>query len=247
MGTSTSISRLAAYYARNGFLATTRRAVLALKRGLFSSRMRLFYCDLSEQTMPPEDSPGAPKVERKESLAELSPQDLQDMTSYWNPRLALQNIQERFGQGALLWLIKSEDRLAGFGWTLQGRTIEPHYFPLGPHDVHFFDFHVFPPYRGRGMNPLLVNHMLRSLAEGGGGRAFIEAAEWNQAQLASLKKTPFRHLGWARKFTVVRQTIVCWAGDGPVVEHDRPPRGAGAPSGEGSPQPLNRRGNPPAR
>ncbi len=33
-------------------------------------------------------------------------------------------------KGALLWLIKSEDGLAGYGWTLQGRTIEPHYFPL---------------------------------------------------------------------------------------------------------------------
>jgi len=224
MRISTSISRLAAYYARNGFWETARRAGLALKRGLFSNRMVLFYCDLSGQTSLPEDSPSAPKVERKRSLAELSPQDLQEMTSFWNPKLALRNIQERFGRGASLWLIKSEDRLAGFGWTLQGRTIAPHYFPLGPDDVHFFDFHVFPQYRGRGMNPFLVNHMLRSLAADGGGRAFIEAAEWNQPQLASLKKTPFRHLGWARKFRIIHRTIVCWADNGPVGEPDRASR-----------------------
>ncbi len=140
------------------------------------------------------------------------------MTSFWNPKWAFRNIKERFGQGASLWLIKSEDRLAGSGWTLRGRTIAPHYFPLGPEDVHFFDFHVFPQYRGRGMNPFLVNHMLRSLAADGGGRAFIEAAEWNGAQLASLKKTPFRHLGWARKFTIVRHTIVWWAENGAVEQ-----------------------------
>jgi GNAT superfamily N-acetyltransferase len=89
--------------------------------------------------------------------------------------------------------------------------MEPHYFPLGAHDVHLFDFHVFPRYRGRGMNPLLVRHILRRLAADGLGRAFIEAAEWNRAQLSSLGKTPFRRFGRARKWTVLRRTVVCWA------------------------------------
>ena len=77
------------------------------------------------------------------------------MTSFWNPKLAHRNIKERFDKGASLWLIKFEDRLAGYGWTLQGRTIEPHYFPLGQDDVHLFDFHVFPKYRGRGLTLFL--------------------------------------------------------------------------------------------
>ena len=92
----------------------------------------------------------------------------------------------------------------------KGRTVEPHYFRLGPDDVHLFDFHVFPQYRGQGVNPLLVSYILRSLAAEGQGRAFIEAAEWNQAQLASLRRTPFRRLGSARKFTLFRYTMVCW-------------------------------------
>jgi hypothetical protein len=82
---------------------------------------------------------------------------------------------------------------------------------LGAHDVHLFDFHIFPRYRGRGMNPLLVGHILRSLTAEGLKRAFIEAAEWNQAQLSSLGKTPFRQFGRARKWTILRSTIVYWA------------------------------------
>jgi ribosomal protein S18 acetylase RimI-like enzyme len=222
MSISTSISRFAVYFRRNGFRATAGRAALAVSHALFSNREVLLYCDLSPQTSWGDALPSSVTVERKSSEAEIAPEDWQAMISFWNPKLALRNIKERFGQGASLWLIKSEDRLAGFGWTLQGRTIAPHCFPLGPDDVHFFDFHVFPQYRGRGMNPYLVNHMLRSLAADGGGRAFIEAAEWNQAQLASLKKTPFRHLGWARKLTILRHTIVCWAENGPVGEPDRP-------------------------
>ena len=90
---------------------------------------------------------------------------LQEMISFWNPKLAHQNMKERFGLGASLWLIKSRDKLAGYGWTLQGGTVEPHYFSLGQDDVHLFDFHVFPQYRGQGMNPFLVTSILSNLGK----------------------------------------------------------------------------------
>ena len=210
MAILTAISRFADYYRRNGFVATIRRAALAARRALFSNRSVVFYCDLARQSAPRADLPSFLKVELKKSSAELSPEDLQAMTSFWNPKLAHRNMKERFDLRASLWLIKSHDRLAGYGWTLQGRTMEPHYFPLGQDDVHLFDFHVFPQYRGRGMNPFLVTHILQSLAKVGAGRAFIEAAEWNQAQLSSLRKTPFRCLGRARKLTIFARTIVWW-------------------------------------
>jgi ribosomal protein S18 acetylase RimI-like enzyme len=217
MDISTSISRFADYLRRNGLLATLRRASLAVRRSLLSSRSVLFYCDLSGQISPAEGLPsfleGLPsflKVERKTNPADIDPRDLQEMTSFWNPKLAHRNIAERFEQAASLWLIKSHDKLAGYGWTLQGRTIEPHYFPLGPDDVHLFDFYVFPQYRGRGINPLLVNQILLSLVADCQNRAFIEAAEWNQAQLSSLAKTSFRRLGWASKLMVFGRTIVWW-------------------------------------
>ena len=210
MAISTAILRLADYYRRNGFWTTIRRAGLGAKRSLFSSRSVLFYCDLGVQSAPPPDLPGSLTVERKKSSAEICPEDLQEMASILNPKLAHQKMKERFGRGASLWLIKSRDKLAGYGWTLQGGTIEAHFFPLGQDDVHLFDFHVFPNFRGQGINPLLVTHILHRLAEGNAGRAFIEAAEWNQQQLSSLKKTPVRCLGCARKSTLFGRTIVWW-------------------------------------
>ena len=87
--------------------------------------------------------------------------------------------------------------------------------------MHLFDFHVFPQYRGQGVNPLLVSYILRSLAAEGQGRAFIEAAEWNQAQLASLRRTPFRRLGSARKFTLFWYTMVCWDENKTVEEEQK--------------------------
>lgn len=218
MSFSSSISRFADYRRRNGFRATIRRIGLAAKRSLFSSRSVLFYCDLSALTSSTTDLPSSLKVERKRNEAEISPQDLQQITSLWNPKLAQRNIQERFGLGASLWLIKFEDQFAGYGWTLQGRTVEPHYYGLGQQDVHLFDFHVFSQYRGRGLNPLLVTQILHNLSGECRGRAFIEAAEWNQAQLASLRRTPFRLLGSARKLTLCGRTIVYWSADEPVPQ-----------------------------
>jgi len=184
---------------------------VALKRALFSNRSLLFYCDLATQTSPPRELPAFLKVERKKSLAELNPEDLEAMTSAWNPQLVQRNMKERFGLGASLWLIKSHNKLAGYGWTLQGRTIEPHYFPLGPNDVQFLDFHVFPKYRGRAIDWFLMTQVLHQLAIDGLARAFGEAGEWNQASVASFKMSPFRELGLARKLTIPGRIIVCWA------------------------------------
>jgi len=213
MGISTSFSRFAEYYRRHGLQATVRRAGLAVRRALFSSGSVLFYCDLRGQTSPPPTLPGFLKVERKSSAAELSPQDFEEMTNFWNPKLARHNMKERFDLGASLWLIKSGDRLAGYGWTLQGRTMEHHYFPLGPDDVQFLDFRVFPRYRGRAMDWFLITQILHRLAADGLGRAFGEAGEWNQASLSSFKMTPFRRLGMARKMTIFGNALVWWGDD----------------------------------
>lgn len=209
MGISILFSRLAIYYKRNGSGATARRAWLAMSR-LFSPGMILFYCNLSGSNSEQAPLPAFLTVERKRNEDEVSPLDLEEIIKSWNSRVAHQSIKERFGRGASLWMIKSERKLAGYGWTLRGHTIERHYYSLGLDDVHLFDFYVFPRYRGQGLNPLLVTEVLRTLAVERMERAFIEAAAWNHAQLESLRKTSFHRLGRASKFTILRRTIVFW-------------------------------------
>lgn len=210
MAMSASISRLVAYYKRHGFSATLKRFGVAARRALFSNRMVLFYCDLSTVGPAMVGLPNRLRVERHTIQADVSDQDLQEITNFWNASLARHNISQRLALGASLWLIRSEGQLAGYGWSLRGCTVEPHYFLLGQDDVHLFDFHVFPNYRGQGINPLLVGHILGNLALECQGRAFIEAAEWNRPQLASLGRTPFHRLGLAIKMTLLGRTLVCW-------------------------------------
>ncbi|MGD1025642.1 MAG: GNAT family N-acetyltransferase [Candidatus Sulfotelmatobacter sp.] len=172
--------------------------------------MVLFYCNLNGRSSELADLPPLLTVERKKNEGQITPLDLEEIIRTWNSTTAYRSIRGRFAHGASLWMIKSEGKLAGYGWSLRGRTIERHYYRLGPDDVHLFDFYVFPQYRGRGLNPLLVTEILRNLAIERMDRAFIEAAEWNQAQLASLRKTPFHRLGRASKFTILQKTIIFW-------------------------------------
>ncbi len=210
MGISESISRVTDYYSRHGFGATVRRAELGVRRALFSGRMVVFYCDLLGQTVRPVNIPNSMRVDRLRSDAELIHADLQEITSFWNPKQARRNIKERFAKGASLWLIKSEDKVAGYGWTLQGRTIAKYYFPMAPKDVQLFDFYVFPKYRGRAMHWLLSAYILQTLAAEGAARAFADTGEWNQAQMSSFKMTRFRRLGLVRSFTIFGHTFVSW-------------------------------------
>jgi len=217
MSISSSISRFAAYLKRNGVRATASRFGVAARRTLVSNRAVLFYCDLSTASLPAPELPNFLKVERYTKQTDLSVQDLEEIISFWNPELARRNLEERFDLGTSLWLIKFEDHLAGYGWTLQGRTVEPHYFPLGEDDVQFLDFHVFPKYRGRAIDWFLMTYILHKLAVEGRARAFGEAAEWNKPSLSSFTMTPFRCLGWGRKFTILGKTFICWS-QGEAVE-----------------------------
>jgi GNAT superfamily N-acetyltransferase len=205
------ISRLVNYYRRHGVRSTMSRTVIALKRALTFPRMILFYCDLSNGPETAGTALEGVRVERISKFQDLNRSNLERIVNFWNPSVAHRQIRERFERGATLWVIFFANQIAGFGWSMIGRTIEPHYFSIGSDDVHLFDFLVFPEYRGRRINPTLVTHILRQMAIEGRSRAYIEAAEWNRPQLTSLSKTGFRFMGAARKLTAFGSTFIQWS------------------------------------
>jgi len=214
MAISSPISRVTDYYSRHGFGATIRRAGVAARRALFSNRMLVFYCDLALQPVRAVTIPSSLRLDRLRKMTELNPQDFQEITSFWNPRQARRNVTERFAKGATLWLLRCDGGVAGYGWTIQGRTIAEYYFPMGQQDVQLFDFYVFPKFRGRALHWLLTGHILQTLAKEGAARAFADTNEWNEAQISSFRMTPFRRFGSARSFTIFGRTFVSWVANG---------------------------------
>lgn len=211
MGVVTAVLRCGVYFQRNGVRATVQRAGQVVRRALFSGRMVILGCEITAQGAASANWPACLKVERKRCEAEISAPDLEAMINFWNPQLARRNIKERFHKGASLWMIKAEGKLAGYGWTLQGRAVEPFYVRLQPEDVQLFDFLVFPEYRGRNINPGLVGCILRSLAAECRGHAYMEVAEWNLPQLSSVKKTPLRRLGSVWMLSLFGYKFPLWA------------------------------------
>jgi ribosomal protein S18 acetylase RimI-like enzyme len=186
-----------------------------MRRLLSAGRMVIFYHDFPPTPVETylKDVPAHVTFERINSQEELAGADLVKIVNFWNPKLAERNLKERFAIGATLWLVRDQDELAGYGWTLTGKTVRPYFVPLGPNDIHLFDFLVFPEFRGRRLNPALVGFILDTLGREGRSRAYIEVAEWNDKELRSLEKTSFHHLGMARRSIFLRRTIVDWRRD----------------------------------
>lgn len=209
MALTDSISRLVNYYERHGLGATFQRTSLFLRRLFSFNRFVVYYYDLTRTSLL-RNWPERLAVARVTSQEEINQQDWEKIVSFWNPVLTQRHFSARFRKGAVAWLIRSEGKLAGYGWTLAGGAIEPHFFPFGPNDVHLFDFLIFPEYRGQGINPLLVTYILDQLAAECKIRAYIEAADWNHSQLTSLGKTGFHLLGVARKASLFGRAFVEW-------------------------------------
>jgi GNAT superfamily N-acetyltransferase len=211
-----SIGRLTLFAKRNGVPATLKRLAVGAKRVLTGESLVLFYCDLVCFHAGPPGVLTHGTIERKNSMAELALGTLDRLMISGYPPEVRRRLSERFGRGASLWLFHWEGQLAAYGWTLCGGTVEPHFFPLGANDVHLFDFFVFPEFRGRRINPSLVNHILHCLASEHRSRAFIETSQWNTAQLRSIRRMPFEQLGSAKKFQVFHRIVVHWSRESPV-------------------------------
>ncbi len=200
------IQRALHFARRHGLVPTCRRIWVALQRLPAAGQLVVYGCDLTGGIMR---TPVNLTVERRLSMESLG-EDRQWLAGQWVPHLVLERLSERFSAGATLWLGRVEGTLVAYGWTLQGTAIRPHYMPLLPGDVHLFDFQVVPGFRGRGLNGELVMQILEHLHATSAKRAWIECAPWNQSQIRSLSKTPFRPSGVVRAFTVFGVTMAMW-------------------------------------
>ena len=138
----------------------------------------------------------------RRSYNEITESELQTLTYYRGEKIVLAQIDDHFSKGACLWLIAIEEKVVGMVWTIRQKTLKPYYWPMTPYDVHLFDNEVFPDFRGRGINPLFIDHLLFKLKKEGLVRAFIETRELNGPEIRSLSKTCFNELGRAHKFHI---------------------------------------------
>jgi hypothetical protein len=209
MALVSNIERVCRYRRQHGTAALFRRFGTALAQARFMGLQVLFTCELPIR-QGQGNLPSSTVVERKRNPAEIVAEDFARIVLHCHPAARRHQIEERYAAGAEMWLARCEGAIAGYGWTIKGSTVAPHFFQLSPTDVHLFDFFVFPEFRGRRINPTLVWQILLETGREGAGRAWIEVAAWNRPQISSLEKTPFRVTGAARKICLGSRVLTLW-------------------------------------
>ena len=149
-------------------------------------------------------------VETKKSLEELSRNEFRMLFKFRKKTIFLKQMKERFSQKAKLWLLKYREEIVAFRWTIEKKTISPYFFPLRKFDVHFFDAMVKDEYRGQNLNSLFINYILCVLKGEGYKRVYVETQSFNRKYINSIKKTRFKIIGEACRFSILGRIIVIW-------------------------------------
>jgi len=199
MSIRTHCLRAGKYLRRHGLKSSMKRIWREVQNRILYNREILYCQNLLHGEFECQAMPENFRIERYDERSEVPERLLKRIAEHYSEELMQDHIRKRFEKGARLWWLMNDTEDIGYTWTLEGRATEPYYFPLMKGDVYFFDALIFPSLRGRGLNSILLNHILKHYKSEGYHRAFLETAEWNTAVMKFMLKNDFVRIGLARK------------------------------------------------
>jgi len=202
--------RATAYVRKHGVSRTIGRLLTEVRRRTVEHREVLFWFDLSAWTPDGSVNNIQYSIDAIEDRASLPEAFRLRLGQEYPLTLVDRSLQKRFEERATLWCLRHRSEFIGYTWTIPGRTLRPYFYPLTAHDVHIFDNFIFPEYRGRRLNSVLITYILRTLKVSGFHRAYIETAEWNHAELRSLARIGFVCLGCGKRGGHQGKHVVTW-------------------------------------
>ena len=205
------IKRAIRYYKSRGLVQTISRTAVSVKRLLFHSKTIIYSAcvsDLENSKYPSVDEYTVQRIRERDGF---SSEDFDALLKYYDKTVLEHQLTQRFNLGAEIWLIKENNELLGFNWSIINSSIGKYFFPLLERDVFIFDQIVFNEFRGRGINAKLTMHILRTLKQENIMRAYISMKEWNKANVKAISKTAFQKIGKARKMNFFGREIVIWS------------------------------------
>ena len=211
MQNQTYLKRFMNYYQKNGILRTFCRLFTKPYQSLFKSKIVLIYATPGEVDDTVLILPPGINIECKKTYDEALQPEMKKVINHWEKENMMDIVIERFDKGAILWILKLDDDIAGFSWSITGKTIIPWYIPLTPHDAYVLDTAIFEEYRGRGLHPPLANYILGMLKKQGATRSVAEIGTWNKAALSIKEKSYYRKFSEVRKYRVFDRNITIWS------------------------------------
>lgn len=202
--------RVVRYYQKHGAVGVFKRFFQKIMEILSPRPDVVYYVDLLHLDSPKHDLPSDWRIVERKSREEMSEQEVETLCSQLGRKAILKHLKERFEMGSSLWLAYVGNQLAGMIWSEVGSTMNPYYLLLAPKDVHLYDNYVFEHFRGKGINPILVETVIWLLKKQEFWRVYGETKWRNVSERRSLSKTSFAILGTASTRWFLKKMLVVW-------------------------------------
>jgi len=103
--------------------------------------------------------------------------------------------EQMLAWGWRLWVGFRNHELAIVGWTRSHEQSRDFFFPLSGSSALVWYTETLAPHRGRGLMPLMLDHMVDTLRKEGITRAYATCATYNQASRRGIEKAHFKLIG----------------------------------------------------
>ena len=163
------------------------RAVRKVWRHLARNRQYVFAYQEGAPTLPGPDSLRVERYVREQDI----PKEYTEQLVAEGISLLLPTWRRGFARHGVLWLGLIDGHVVAHQWTRLGMHIPRWYIPLRDEDVVIFAVGTLPRWRGRGICPAMMRHIIASEARGQ-GRAWVDCSEWNAPSIRAIEKAGFR-------------------------------------------------------
>lgn len=202
------MDRLKMNYREGGASNIYKKIYAKVMHKFYKNKNIIWFYDLADA----DDyvTPHGVSVNSYRSASEI-PADAYESLKKHRPATVLdRQLQERFGNGCILWTLAKEGVVRCFMWTGVGYAPKGFYFPLSLKDIYVFDAETFKEYRGRGFMPVLSRSVLNDLKNKKYIRVFHVTQTWNRAINRAAKKDYYKKLAIARKYNFFGRTLTIW-------------------------------------
>jgi ribosomal protein S18 acetylase RimI-like enzyme len=105
----------------------------------------------------------------------------------------LQIMRQEFAEHGVLWLAIMDEQVAAYQWSRLGRYTPRWFVAVADNDVLIFATVTMEGFRGRGIGPAMMCHIINS-ETALCGEAYVDCAVWNRPAIRFIEKAGFHRI-----------------------------------------------------
>lgn len=135
-------------------------------------------------------------VERTETMAGI-PQEILGNVPAEELEALLAGLETEVDRGGVLWLGTIGGELAATQFSIRGSKMPGWYVPLQPNDIVIYAAGTLNAFRGRGIHPAMIRHIMENEPREG-GEVYCDALVWNTVAQRNIEKAGYRPIAKSR-------------------------------------------------